>query len=1127
MEFVGRERELGRLGTALERAADGRLSRVAIRGSTGTGASRLLSELERRLAGEQGVVVARGTAHEPLAGHPYAALSSALRGPLTALPDDRFAEVVGPSGHELLLLLPELGWRLSALGVMPDEPLLSAPDQRGGRMVESVLGVLGRLARGGAVLVALDDLHWADAGTRSFVEALLRVSLPLPLCLVVAFHDDELERRHPFRSLARRMASDPAVETMTLEPFDRDELIRLIEAQTGERPPASLVAAVAERSEGNPLVAEQLLAARRSVPALRLSDSFEETLQARLAILSVSAARCLRALAALRRPIPAATLLPLDFGEGRLAESGLREAIESGLAVEQRDGAAIAQGLYAEAIESFLDPVTRHHIHAVLASTLAVPAAEAAWHWERAMQWSRAHNAHIAAAEAAEALDPGGTALEHYLRALELRDANAGEGGPEPLLDRQTLLARTAQAAFVGGSFRRAAELATQAIDARVAADALARMVGRDAAVRRQHAHQVALLYERLGRYRWAAGELDPALSAFQTAVELVPPEPTADRARVLAALAQALMLDGRYRESAEAARRAVEVAGAVGDDALAELGHATCTLGVDLAYGGDIEGGLALLREAAAIARRAGRLDDLMRSYANHTTVLDLDSRRVQALSVVEEGIAEARRWGQEAVYGAFLRGNAADCLFVLGRWAESEAMCRQALEWSPSGVAWFNPLVGLALVRVESAADEEAGRVLGQLLLQLETVPDSQWTATVQRAAVSFALWRDDLPDAERAVARGWQRILRTDDWAQVAVAASTAVEVAAASADAGRSRRDHAAITAAAELADGIIAEAERRVALSPVPRTLGVRREAELHLATARAHRDRIGDASDPDAWRAIAEAWSAVPVPYLAARARWWEAEAVLRSRPDVAGARVNRMHARRALVDAWRLATTLGARPLQRELARLASRARIALPGAAPEPDGTAPAEPAAAPVAGSGTPWRPALPLPVGSAMDRRTDGASRHLPPLGVFGASASAVPLHGAQGEPSGGGGGSLAQRLAGSPMQPAADPFNLSPREREVLAVLAEGRTNREIARRLFISERTVAIHVGNILAKLGVSGRVEAATVALRLGLVIVGGVPDRRLGERRTPQRAARERVMLPLPTRLDRRPAE
>ena len=57
-----------------------------------------------------------------------------------------------------------------------------------------------------------------------------------------------------------------------------------------------------------------------------------------------------------------------------------------------------------------------------------------------------------------------------------------------------------------------------------------------------------------------------------------------------------------------------------------------------------------------------------------------------------------------------------------------------------------------------------------------------------------------------------------------------------------------------------------------------------------------------------------------------------------------------------------------------------------------------------------------------------------------------------------------------------------------RELEVLALIAQGRTNREIGDRLFISQKTVGVHVGNILSKLGVSGRVEAAAVAIRLGL---------------------------------------
>ena len=77
-----------------------------------------------------------------------------------------------------------------------------------------------------------------------------------------------------------------------------------------------------------------------------------------------------------------------------------------------------------------------------------------------------------------------------------------------------------------------------------------------------------------------------------------------------------------------------------------------------------------------------------------------------------------------------------------------------------------------------------------------------------------------------------------------------------------------------------------------------------------------------------------------------------------------------------------------------------------------------------------------------------------------------------------------------RSIGSTPARAAGPSDaLTPRETEILGLVAEGRSNGEIGRQLFISTKTVSVHVSNILGKLGASGRTEAAAIARRRGLL--------------------------------------
>lgn len=79
--------------------------------------------------------------------------------------------------------------------------------------------------------------------------------------------------------------------------------------------------------------------------------------------------------------------------------------------------------------------------------------------------------------------------------------------------------------------------------------------------------------------------------------------------------------------------------------------------------------------------------------------------------------------------------------------------------------------------------------------------------------------------------------------------------------------------------------------------------------------------------------------------------------------------------------------------------------------------------------------------------------------------------------------------VARRLTQVLRSGPAGPALLTPRERQILALLGEGRSNREIANLLVISERTARTHVSNVLSKLNLTSRTQAALLAIREGLV--------------------------------------
>ena len=548
--------------------------------------------------------------------------------------------------------------------------------------------------------------------------------------------------------------------------------------------------------------------------------------------------------------------------------AGLAEAIEHGFLVETDERLEFRHELIAQAVEEDLLPFTRVRYHAAIASALADRPAVAAHHWIKANDGEAARTAYVAAAAEASARNAPADALAAIEEALNLAPGAK---------DATELKEQAAEAAFAAGRATRAIAFAEAAI------------AGLDA---RRDRVRLGLLHERLGHYRRAVGDNEGAMAAKRRAVELVPREPTPERATVLAALAQLLMLDGTFSDAERHAREAIRIARECSPRAVVQEAHATITLAVAMAWGSTPEDGVRLLEDAGRMAAEVGELDERFRVHANLTTVLDLLGRRADAVEVAYRGIEEAKAAGLEAVYGNFLRVNASDSLFILGRWEEARAFSEIALEWQPVGIHFLISVVNLATVAIEMSAGEEAGRLLGQTLLELEAVRDSQLAVPFYLASASFAVWRGDFADAGRVAGRGWELVRVTEDWVLTARMAATAAEVHAAEAVDALERHDLPALAAARSRAPEIVAEAERLVQKHGVSPTIGSRQMADAYLATARAFCLRIDDRDDPDAWSEVADRWGRLGAPYEVARARWHEAEALL------AGDRTGRSHGR-------------------------------------------------------------------------------------------------------------------------------------------------------------------------------------------------------------------------------------
>ena len=250
--LIGRAGELAELEAALADAAGGRPSLAFLAGDSGVGKSRLLAALHER-ADEQGARMLVGDCVELGDGElPYAPIVAALR-PLARTGDPVLDGLQSADRAALARILPGLG-DASALALPADA---SAQAQ----LFEALLALLEALGREAPVVLALEDLHWADRSTRSFVAFLARALCTERVLVVATYRSDELHRRHPLRPLLAEIERDVRARRIELAPLTREEVADQLEDILGAAPDRDLGERLWSRGGGNPLFTEELLAA--------------------------------------------------------------------------------------------------------------------------------------------------------------------------------------------------------------------------------------------------------------------------------------------------------------------------------------------------------------------------------------------------------------------------------------------------------------------------------------------------------------------------------------------------------------------------------------------------------------------------------------------------------------------------------------------------------------------------------------------------------------------------------------------------------------------------------------------------------------------------------------------------
>jgi DNA-binding CsgD family transcriptional regulator len=947
--LVGRERELAELVSALDGPEQGGL--VLIAGEAGMGKTRLVDEAVAAAS----VLGLRGGARQE-GTEPFGPVVAALRSYLHVEPTG--LDGIGPLKSHLALLLPELG--------------RAAKGGDSATILEAFRCALETIGEGQRSCVVLDDLHWADETTLVEVLPTLAAVLEGGPLVVGIYRSDEIPRGHPLRRLRRDLRRAGRLRELMLGPLDAKETATLAAQILGGDPSPALAVDLYERTQGVPFFVEELGAALAASGRLRhgkrgvdlakggevpVPDTVRDAVLLRLATLSDEARSILEIAAVAGLSFELRALVALG------GESGLDEAIESGVVLEAESGRA-----------AFRHALTREAIYSDI-------------------RWTRRRGLHRKCAEHLSALGAGPAVVaEHWLAAHDYELAT-------PLLVEAT-------AEYEG-----------------------------------MHAYRDALRAGRRAIELWPEGSNEPARLALL--------ERVARCAQLCGELAEAIVA---WREIADGRRAAGDTLGAA---------EAERQLATGYQLQGASERALLARRAAASAFSDGDRPGEAASELLAAATHLDSSGNLAAALELVEWAGVEATLSGRTD-----LRAR------VLG----VEGTVRAKLGQLDAGLDAARSGLELALAEDLVVPAAEAYQRIANVL---ENSGDYKAAWDAYQAAYDFCEERDARADAQVCLVCLGAILLFTAQW-------DRAIEL-------------DREILASPDAPTGVKMGAKQHLGLIGAAR--GEAKRSRRFLSESGAYAERF-DRERMAIWDAMGHAWideleGSIDSANERCRfivARWGESESL------------------HYPVPALRWATTFLATHDAPDDARACAAALASLAGKTVNPEALAAlghaigetalldgdADEAAVHFSRALETLR-RLDLPFEAAQTQVRAGvacaaageraagvahlvdAYRNARRLGARPLAARAARELEALDEP-------VEQRLGKKAAAALGGP-NLSRRELEVMRRVADGRTNREIASELFLSSRTIDMHVRNIFAKLGCRSRAEATHKAVELGLI--------------------------------------